>query len=377
MKICIVGPALAPRLDGIGDYTTCLIKQLVKDGHQVSALIRTGKPVDPIEGVNISMPFSIENRASIKELSSAVEKISPDWVIVQYNPFCFGRMGLNLYMPGVLKRLKRYAHLSLMLHETYVPVINLKYAVMTMWQRWLLWMSCLEADQIFVSVEYWNHQLKGFPGVKRGVLLPVGSNISTVPITREIARSRLGISENTLVLGMFGTVHEALMLNRVQAAMEALLSRDRKALLLYIGPDGEKLRRELRDLPVLAEGPFEPEEVSRRLAAIDIYLAPFVDGISTRRSSMVTALQRSLPVVGTDGHKTDSYLKSMNNKSLLLSPVNDEQGFANLVVKLAEDENLRCSIAVAASQMYEDHFSWEKTSAKMIISLREAETGSE
>ena len=50
------------------------------------------------------------------------------------------------------------------------------------------------------------------------------------------------------------------------------------------------------------------DEVSRRLSAADLNLSAFIDGVSTRRGSLMAALQHGVASVGTRGYLTDQML---------------------------------------------------------------------
>src|SRR5258708_23500443 len=99
-------------------------------------------------------------------------------------------------------------------------------------------------------------------------------------------------------------------------------------MVVYIGPHGAAVREALGDVPSRAEGPLAADEVSRRLAAVDVYLAPYIDGISTRRGAFIAGLEHRLPTVGTYGVHTDRCLLEENHKAFALIDSADRSGFA-------------------------------------------------
>ncbi len=98
-------------------------------------------------------------------------------------------------------------------------------------------------------------------------------------------------------------------------------------------------------------GALPAERVARHLACADIFLAPFSDGVSTRRTTLMAALQHGLPVVGTSGESTDSMLTG-STSAIRLLPVGDVTGFGAAVRLISEDADLRLSMAEAARVLY-------------------------
>ena len=372
MKISIIAAALPPQLDGIGDYTACLAAELAKT---VDVTILTGAPQPtPIAGVRIETVFSVDNPVSIRNVAACVQKDKPDWVLLQYNPFSYGRWGLNLHLPEILRHLRRglpRTRLAVMVHEPFVPIITPQFAVMASWQRWQLWRLGQAADVLFFSIEPWAIRFKKwFPG-KRVHHLPVGSNIGRVPITRPEARARLGIPAETVVLGLFGTASSGRLLDRAKDALAALTHSGIPSLLLYIGPDTAAICAALGSENIIAGGPFPVDEVSRRLSAIDIYLAAYIDGVSTRRGAFMAALQHGAAIVATRGPLTDEALEREVEKAFLLADVTNPKEFINAVSDLAQNTDKRQRLSRQAEELYTRDFTWAKSSLHLLDALKQ------
>lgn len=359
MKLHIISAALPPKLDGIGDYTAYLAAELARS---LDVTVLTGMPDPaPIPGVRVETAFSADEPRSVWQLVDRVVQEKPDWVLLQYNPFAYGRWGLNLHLPRVMRRIKQVSpgtRFALMVHEPFVPIISPQFAVMASWQRWQLWSLGQCADQVFFSIDPWAKRFqKWFP---RTVVshLPVGSNIPLVPIEKSEARARLGIPDDTLVLGLFGTASSGRLLDRVRDAATALQQAGHTVQLLYIGPHKDQICASLRSLDIIADGPASPEEVSRRFAAMDIYLAAYTDGISTRRGALMAALQHGIATAGTRGPLTDDLLLREDGQAFLLADTSDFSQFSTHVVNLADNPVYRDKIGDAGRQLYEQEFDW-------------------
>jgi len=373
VKITIIAAALPPQLDGIGDYSAQLAAELARS-QDVTVL--TGAPTpDPIPGVRIETVFSVDDPASVQGIADFVETNPPDWALLQYNPFSYGRWGLNLHLPRIMQQIKRHCpqtRVALMVHEPFVPIITPQFAVMATWQRWQLWRLGQTADALFFSIDPWAKRFgRWFPG-KPALHLPVGSNIPRVPITRQEARARLGIREDAVILGLFGTASSGRMLDRATESLTALRSAGIPAQVLYVGPHQDAICAALGSESVIAGGPYPAEEVSRRLFAMDIYLAAYIDGVSTRRGAFMAALQHGIAAVGTRGPLTDKALEQEAGHAFLLADVTDPPAFRAAVSSLAENAALRRRLGQKAQEFYQREFAWAITAQNLCAALAES-----
>ena len=368
----IITAALPPLLDGIGDYTANLATELA---HSATVTVLTGAPTpDPIPGVKVETVFSADDPRSVWNLAARVAAEPPDWVLLQYNPFSYGRWGLNLHLPHVMRQLGRRnnVRVAVMAHETYVPVVNWQSAIMTVWQRWQFWRLGKCADLLFFSTENPTHMYRRKFLQTPVVHLPVGSNIPFLPVSRVEARTGLNIADDALVLGLFGTMHISRMLERVRDAALTAQKVTGKAHVLYVGPHGPAVQSALGDIPLLIEGPLTGTEVSRRFAAMDVYLAPFSDGISTRRGTVMCGLQHGVALVGTQGYNTDRMLKIEEGKAFLLADAKNSEQFRNHVRLLAEQPSQRQALARYGQRFFTQHFTWERIGSKLLAALESA-----
>jgi glycosyltransferase involved in cell wall biosynthesis len=100
------------------------------------------------------------------------------------------------------------------------------------------------------------------------------------------------------------------------------------------------------------------------LSAADIFLAPYEDGISTRRTTLMAALQHGIPVVATLGPLTDRLLREAGSR-LDLVPVEDRAAFAERVSRLAQDPERRKALGAAGRTFYEEQFAWPVVSRRL------------
>lgn len=361
MRIDLLFPALPPALDGIGDHTARLAEALAP--YAEVRILTAQSDALPIPGVRIEHAFTLASRSGIQSVQEAVAAAPPDVLLVEFNQFSYGRWGLNPYLPWTLAAIKRAfpsVHLAWMAHEDFVPPTSWKNRIMRRWQRWQFQRLGALADTIFFSIEPWARQYADWFPDTPVFHLPVGSNMPDFGLSHSAARARLGIPDSTLVAGIFGTLHASRLTSLMRTAAEVLYEEmGEDFLLLYVGPDGETARTLLGSVPLRDAGRLAPEDVSMHLSAMDLQLAPFLDGVSTRRGSVLAALQHGLPVVSTDGPLTDPLLRSAHGDALLLAPLASPAQFVDLACSLGTSASLRKRIGAGARVLYEDALSFD------------------
>jgi glycosyltransferase involved in cell wall biosynthesis len=361
MRIHIVAPALPPALDGIGDHSARLAAGLAAAA-EVTLIAPVGPAFDPVTGVQVLPAFSPERRRSTGGIVARAVADRPDWLVLQYNPFCYGRWGLNLSLPRVVQQVKRRlpgTRFALFAHEQFVPVHDWKHAVMTTWQRWQFRQLGRAAEVILSSIDLWAvGNRKRFPGTPV-VHMPVGSNVPRVNITRDEARARLGLTDADAVLGVFGRTHNSRLMDPLTHAIAAARAAGHRPVLLYIGPDVDAFAATAAaGTRVIADGPADADEVSRRLSGVDVFLSPFEDGVSTRRGSFLAALQHGLAVAGTRGAYTDPVFRDTDGTATLLADADDPHCLDANVVRLLGDAELRRRVGAAGAELSEREFAW-------------------
>jgi glycosyltransferase involved in cell wall biosynthesis len=204
--------------------------------------------------------------------------------------------------------------------------------------------------------------------------LPVGSNIPPVPTTaatRRKTREELGLSEADVVVAAFKPTGSGKLPDWIGRAWRVIRS-DPSAALIIIGvprddmePAGRLPHEEAR---VVYTGFLEPHEVSACLHCADLCLAPFSDGVSARRTTVVAAFAHGLPVVTTRGKSTDGLF----DESPAVLTNSDEPGeFVAATRQLFDDAGRRQALSAETRRFVETHFEWRMIASRL---LREAES---
>lgn len=296
-------------------------------------------------------------------------------VIVAYQPFLYGRWGFSPWLPLALRRLRRRPSrpkLVLFVHERPVPPNTWRWVLMGLWQRVEFFADQLSADTVFVTIEAWRASLRS-RFAQSACCIPVASSLPDRRAARQTERARLGIGVGTLVLTLFGTSRPDRRLDFAVAAANRVASAGHSVLVHNLGAGAPHLTGLDPRVGIDEPGELTPNALASLLAAGDVFLAPFVDGVSTRRTTLMAALQHGLAIVGTDGFLTDDVLRRSSH-ALHLSPSTDRDAFVDAVVRLSEDPASRESLGEAAATLYRSEFDWP-VAARRVIGALALETG--
>ena len=329
-----------PRVNAIDQASANLARALITLGHDSTIEI-----------------WSTENVRTIAT--------SADLVVVPYNPFMWGRWGFapKLVLDVLRLRFRRVRpRLAILVHEPYIPIEGWKSLLMGGWQRFQLVVLLAVTDIRFASIEVWASSLSR---IRTTHHLPSGSNVPDQRGRRTEARAQLGVGER-LVLATLDTGHPSHLTSLVESTLGAVVLRGLEATYLHLGagaaslvtPDG---------VPVITPGRVDDEQLGAFVAAADIFLIPLIDGVSTRRTSFMAAICEGVAVVATIGSLTDPMLRRQN---IAMADVGDPRRFADLVVELAQNAELRRGFASAGRALFESQFTWESIAQRLLDGYR-------
>jgi glycosyltransferase involved in cell wall biosynthesis len=310
---------------------------------------------------------------------SGIQRVAPgsprlgelDDVVLQYSPFSFGRGGIAPALLRDVGRLKVDGHgpkLTVVVHEPCVPMNDGRTTVMGLGQRAQLRSVIALADRVLVSTTAWIPYL-GRQGRRRlAGDLPSGSTLPDGRATRDRSRRHLGCGPVTFTIALYGTDHPSRLLGHAARAVNRLADMGHDVILLNLGRNAPELPELSSTVRELRPGPLPAEQVAELLAAADVLLAPFVDGVTTRRTTVAAALQQAVPVIGLDGPLTDETTRRAGPAIELLALTSPER-FADGVSRILAMGDLR-QRSQAARQWYEEQLDWPVLAARLRAAIR-------
>jgi glycosyltransferase involved in cell wall biosynthesis len=371
MRIALLSGAFPPQFDGIGDYSWWLSQELAAQGHQVTVFTSVGPARPQPDKVEVICCFDPAKPRTVQALPKAIRKAGPfDWLILQYNPFSYGPRGFSPWLISAVK--EAGIPFALMLHETYVPLWPWRYSVMRTWQYLQFVLLVRSARAHFVSSERWIPQVNRW--TKRACIgLPVGSNLPCCELSKSEARMKLGIAPEVLVVGIFGFAHGSKCLDWVVDSARSIHAEFPETLVLAVGQIGKAIREGCKDLPVLEAGRLPGADAALRLRAMDLFLAPFLDGISARRGSVIAALQHGIPTCSTFTEHSDRFLREFVSPAYSLTPVGKKEEFRRAALALAQSNRHRSTVAADLVELYQTYFDWPVIAQRTVETLSDKE----
>jgi len=173
--------------------------------------------------------------------------------------------------------------------------------------------------------------------------------------------------------GAYGSVYAAGTMELLAAG----LAQDSDLSVLLIGNGGTDFRARMIDRHpsftnrIHATGALAPADLSRSIAACDLMIQYYPDGVSTRQTSCMAALAHGRPVVTTSGRLTEPLWHE--SRAVALAPANDLPAMAALMHRLIDDGDERQRLGAAARELYDRRFDIRHTVAAIRASFNGAE----
>jgi glycosyltransferase involved in cell wall biosynthesis len=348
-----------PRPGGVADYTHQLAHALSAAGEEVhvwtpssSRLRQDGRVL--IHGVSGFGP------RGLRQLSALLGNLpAPKRLFVQYVAPAFGLRGVNLpfclWLAGRVEE-----EVWIQFHEVahdfsfHQP---LRHNGLALVQCWMAQIVAKRAQRLFISVPGWRRQL-GHHG-PRAEVLPIPSNLPVDIAQRHVdsVRARLGTAP---VVGHFGT-YGPLVRDLLEPAILAVLLAVPDARVLLLGRGSLDFAAHFASTSpdvtsrIIASGALEAASVSAHLAACDVLIQPYPDGISGRRTSAMAGLALGRPLVTTIGHLTEEEWNGSG--AVLMTPVGRAEEVAQAVARLLAYPSEREALRARGRALYQARFS--------------------
>ncbi len=195
--------------------------------------------------------------------------------------------------------------------------------------------------------------------------IAIGSNIDTYEphhVEIEEARGLLALKDGDFLLGYFGFLNET---KGADTVIDALSQLDDRFHLVFIGgqtgasdPDNNQsflagLRRRISEAG-LAErvhwtGFLLPERVSTHLAAADLMVMPYRDGVSLRRGTLMAVLAHGRPLITT--RPVEPSAEFRHGENMWLVPPDEPAQLARSILALAANNSLRQAMGRGARNL--------------------------
>lgn len=360
-----------PQPGGVSDYTRLVAHALAAEGDRVTVWAPTCNGDDELHaGVVVRRLPDRFGRRSRALLAAEIDRGSPSArLLVQYVPHALGWKGANV--PFCIWLARRRQPLWVMFHEVAYPfgaTHTLAENALAIVTRRMAAIVARAADRIFVSIPAWRTVLERLARPAAAVSwLPVPSSVPVIPDALGVDRVRAGISATAPIVGHLGTYGRLIRPMLVACVPRLLESTDCHLLLLgrgsstmrdaLVSSHAEWARR------IHAAGDLAPDDLSRHVAACDVMLQPYPDGVSSRRTSVMVALAHGRPVVTTLGALSEPVWADADAAVLVSS--DEPAGLALATAALLQQPSRRAGFAARGRALYDGRFHLSHTVAAL------------
>jgi len=346
MHILLIAPSFPPELCGVGDHTARMGRELSRLGARVDLLIAQPGPTYPGHELDSAVRLQRPD-ALVRTALQLVRRLQPDLVLLQYAPFTYSRWGLEPLMVRLLSCLRSQVPVVLFVHELFAEWTGgPKARLLSALQALQFATVCRMAAGAVVTSEERLGLARLALGSRRPVsLVPVGTNLPAPDRPAGDALwSHLELTDKTIV-AVFGRPRRAKN-EHLLAALADRMGPDER--LLILGPI-DTTRQDLfgRHPQVVLAGVQPAGTVADALLRSTLVVAPYGDGASTRRGSLIAPLVLGCPVLSTRGKNTGSLLADCDG--LLLAPP-EKAAYLSAVRQLLDDPPALTALRERAKQ---------------------------
>ena len=351
-----------PQHGGVSDYTRGVALGLAAAGDQVDVWAPPACQTQCGDtGITVHRLPDRFGLRSLRLMTRELDKMpAPRRILVQYVPHAFGLKAANVPFCSWL-RSRRRDSVWVMFHEVAFPFDrrgSVARNALACVNRLMASLVASATERAFVSIPGWEQGVQAMLGPGKTVdWLPVPSAIPVVPDARSSAAIRASYAGDRALIGHFGTHGDAIC--ALLTASLPSLAGAADCHVLLVGRRGDEFLRELLlrhpglKGRVHATGVLTDDAVSRHVAACDVMLQPYPDGVSSRRTSAMTALSHGVPMVTTTGWLTEPLWQESG--AAVLVPV-DGEALAVAAARLLASPFERSRLGGLARALYASRF---------------------
>jgi glycosyltransferase involved in cell wall biosynthesis len=357
-----------PAPGGVADYTRRLAHALAAAGDRVAVFAPDLPAADPPIHLH-PLPDRFgpaARRLMTREFARQAVGARPI-ALLQWSPQPFGLRGMNL--PLALWFARRPVRRWVMFHEVR---LNLGWGqpphhnLIAIAQRAMAFAIGRSSERLWVTIPGWRPLLRRVGVRGPAGWLPVPSNLPESADPDRVAEARRRRPWPGPTVAHFGT-YAAFLADPLAAVLAPLLAAEPTAGAVLLGRGGDRFATDFgRRHPALASRVVGPggqsaEQVAAELAAADLAVYPYPDGVSSRRTSVMAALALGVPVVTTTGVWTEPVWAG----GVELAPGHDPSAAVAAARRLLADPAARVALGGRGRSLYANRFALPHTVAAL------------
>jgi glycosyltransferase involved in cell wall biosynthesis len=376
-QLHVITPEYPPQIGGVSDYTCQVASELAQRGGEVHVWCPAS------EGESAGVPGPLVHRqlgqaspADLRRVGRELDRFpAPRRILVQWVPHGYGCRSMNLAFCLWLwsRSARRGDRVEVMVHEPFLAFNegSWRQKLAALVHRLMTVILLRAAERVWISIPEWERRWRPYAFGKKIPFhwLPIPSNVPRVDDAAGAAAIRNRYApKDGLLIGHFGTYGMPVS-SVLKPILLAMGEQGRKNSILLMGSGSDRFRGELLERKpecerfVHATGALASEALSSHIAACDLLLQPYPDGVSSRRTSFMAGLSHGKAMVATTGHLSEAFWETTG--AVVLAPAGDTAAFVKLVDELCADPARRGRIAQAAGKLYCERFDISRTTAAL------------
>ncbi len=359
----VITPECPPMVGGVSEHTRILADAAAARGLDVHVWGPAGAGALP--GVHVDGGLGAFSASDLAHAGRLLDRCpGPRRLVLQWVPHGYGQRGLNVaFSQWVAARARGGDELDVIVHEPFVDFTGGSWAqpIRAVVQRYMARTVLTPARRIWLAIPGWERRLRApwLTLCSTPQVLPVPG---TIPVARDAVavlalRQRLAGGAARLV-GYFGAggeyAEQALALT-----VEAICRERGDVAFVCLGRGSREVAARLNRsesscrVALSGTGTLALADLSHHLQACDILLQPYVDGVSGRRTTTISALEHELPVATTFGELSEPFW--LESRAVEVSRAADPAALAGAVRQLL-DPARHAGACAASRALYAERF---------------------
>ncbi len=366
-------------VDGLSGHSRCFANELVKNNLNVLVITSATNKSSKLAKLTIMANIEKWNFSALSSIKTYLTEHHIDTIFIQYTPFAFSkRGGINYFIPYLIFYCRYILNLRVhtLFHEINWPFeLKIKSLIMYSSHQIQAFLISIFSNQVFVSNTHFIKLIKNIaPWIKKPIVLNSGSNL---PFKKNSNfKSQYDLNAKFLFC-MFGGFHPS---KRQELAIESIVSLPKETLklmkIVFIGQTAEQIKDSIsaelyekaKNL-FLALGHMTDQDAANTLAACDAFICPYIDGVNSRRGTLMAAMQLGVPIISCRGKNYEEIFEDIPYLSIL--DQDDEKFKAQFRKLIPSLLNKRDSIETKSMmKIYQTQFSWNLIIEKYLSSWR-------
>ena len=315
----LVTPEFPPMIGGVSEHSRVVAQAAAARGLDVH--VWSARDAQPMTGITVHNELGSFATADFARADVLLNRYAaPRRLTVQWVPHGYGRRGMNVgFSRWIASRRAHGDRVDVIVHEPFMDYFGSSWTqpARAIVQRYMARTLLRSARRVWMAIPGWEQRLLPIlraADIPLGIL-PVPGTIPVVDDLEAVAALRRQLSRGGRhIAGYFGAGGEYAE-HALAAAMPALMHQAADLTVLCLGRGSERVAERVghsvsHPSAVIPTGSLSRRSLSLHLQVCDVLVQPYVDGVSGRRTTTISALEHGIPVATTVGALSEPFWRT-------------------------------------------------------------------